>query len=103
MSFDPNEKMINPEHKNIEKWVLRTAFDDKEDPYLPESVLWRQKEQFSDGVGYNWLDGLKEFIEKQVSDEDFKHAENKFPIMTPPTKEAYYYRKIYESHFPSMS
>ena len=59
MSFDPSEKMITPEHKNIEKWVLRKAFDDKDDPFLPDSVLWRQKEQFSDGVGYNWLDGLK--------------------------------------------
>lgn len=59
MSFDPNYKMINDEHKNIEKWVLRTAFDDKENPFLPDSVLWRQKEQFSDGVGYNWLDGLR--------------------------------------------
>jgi asparagine synthase (glutamine-hydrolysing) len=62
MSFDPSEKMVTPEHKNIEKWVLRTAFDDKENPYLPQSVLWRQKEQFSDGVGYNWLDGLRVII-----------------------------------------
>ena len=59
MSFDPSEKMVTPEHKNIEKWVLREAFNCKEDPYLPESVLWRQKEQFSDGVGYSWVDGLK--------------------------------------------
>lgn len=59
MSFDPNSKMINAEHNNIEKWVLRKAFDDKDDPYLPDSVLWRQKEQFSDGVGYSWIDGLK--------------------------------------------
>jgi asparagine synthase (glutamine-hydrolysing) len=59
MSFDPEYKMINEEHKNIEKWVLRTAFDDKENPWLPENILWRQKEQFSDGVGYNWIDGLK--------------------------------------------
>lgn len=62
MSIDPNCKMINKEHKNIEKWVLRSAFDDKDDPFLPDSVLWRQKEQFSDGVGYSWLDGLKVFI-----------------------------------------
>jgi asparagine synthase (glutamine-hydrolysing) len=51
--------MINADHKHIEKWVLRTAFDDEKDPFLPSSVLWRQKEQFSDGVGYNWIDGLK--------------------------------------------
>jgi len=59
MSFDPECKMINKEHNNIEKWVLRKAFDDKENPWLPENILWRQKEQFSDGVGYNWIDGLK--------------------------------------------
>lgn len=58
MSFDPQSKMINKEQP-IEKWVLRKAFDNKEDPYLPDNILWRQKEQFSDGVGYNWLDGLK--------------------------------------------
>jgi asparagine synthase (glutamine-hydrolysing) len=59
MSFDPEFKMINKEHNNIEKWVVRKAFDDKENPWLPENILWRQKEQFSDGVGYNWIDGLK--------------------------------------------
>jgi asparagine synthase (glutamine-hydrolysing) len=59
MSIDPQVKMVNEEHRNIEKWVLRTAFDDKENPWLPENILWRQKEQFSDGVGYNWVDGLK--------------------------------------------
>jgi asparagine synthase (glutamine-hydrolysing) len=62
MSFDPQYKMINQEHNYIEKWVLRKAFDDKEKPWLPESILWRQKEQFSDGVGYNWIDGLKVII-----------------------------------------
>jgi asparagine synthase (glutamine-hydrolysing) len=59
MSFDPQYKMVNKEHNNIEKWVLREAFNDKENPWLPENILWRQKEQFSDGVGYNWIDGLK--------------------------------------------
>ena len=59
MSIDPQVKMVNQEHRNIEKWVLRTAFEDKENPWLPENILWRQKEQFSDGVGYNWVDGLK--------------------------------------------
>ena len=59
MAIDPECKMINEEHKNIEKWVLRKAFDDENEPYLPQNVLWRQKEQFSDGVGYNWIDGLK--------------------------------------------
>lgn len=59
MSFDPGFKMINEEHMNIEKWVLRKSFNDEEKPYLPKNILWRQKEQFSDGVGYNWLDGLR--------------------------------------------
>lgn len=62
MSFDPEAKLINKEHGSIEKWVLRKAFDDKNDPFLPDNILWRQKEQFSDGVGYNWIDGLKVFI-----------------------------------------
>lgn len=103
LDIDPECKMVTKEHKGIEKWVLRTAFDDKEKPWLPENILWRQKEQFSDGVGYNWIDGLKDYIEYQVSDDDLKFAGNRFPIMTPPTKEAYFYRTIYEQHFPSMS
>eukprot|EP00340_Litonotus_pictus_P009711 CAMPEP_0170520394 /NCGR_PEP_ID=MMETSP0209-20121228/5692_1 /TAXON_ID=665100 ORGANISM="Litonotus pictus, Strain P1" /NCGR_SAMPLE_ID=MMETSP0209 /ASSEMBLY_ACC=CAM_ASM_000301 /LENGTH=552 /DNA_ID=CAMNT_0010806667 /DNA_START=8 /DNA_END=1666 /DNA_ORIENTATION=+ len=103
LSVDPECKMINKEHGNIEKWVLRKAFDDKENPWLPDDILWRQKEQFSDGVGYNWIDGLKAYIETQVSDEDLAYAANRFPIMTPPTKEAYFYRMVYEQHYPSMS
>lgn len=103
MSVDPECKVVNAEHQNIEKFVLRKAFDDKENPWLPENILWRQKEQFSDGVGYNWIDGLKAFIEKQVSDDDLKNAKLRFPIMTPPTKEAYYYRMVFEQHFPSMT
>lgn len=103
LSVDPECKMINEEHKNIEKWVLRAAFDDKENPWLPDNILWRQKEQFSDGVGYSWIDGLKEYIETQVSDKELQFASNRFPIMTPPTKEAYFYRMIYEQHYPSMS
>lgn len=101
MNIDPECKVINKEHNNIEKWVLRKAFDDK--TWLPEDILWRQKEQFSDGVGYNWIDGLKEYIESQVSDLEFSNASNRFPIMTPPTKEAYYFRTIYEQHYPTMS
>lgn len=61
MSFDPEIKMVTKERGSIEKWVIRKAFDDTETPYLPKSILWRQKEQFSDGVGYNWIDGLKVF------------------------------------------
>jgi asparagine synthase (glutamine-hydrolysing) len=62
MSFDPEIKMVSKDRLSIEKWVIRKAFDDEENPYLPKSILWRQKEQFSDGVGYNWIDGLKVFI-----------------------------------------
>jgi asparagine synthase (glutamine-hydrolysing) len=103
MSVDPACKLINKENNNIEKNVLRTAFDNKEDPWLPESVLWRQKEQFSDGVGYSWIDSLKKHVDEQVTDEEFSKAENRFPLMTPPTKEAYWYRSIFEQWFPSMS
>ncbi|MBC31100.1 MAG: asparagine synthase B [Muricauda sp.] len=95
MRINPKDKMINGER--MEKWVIRKAFES----YLPESVAWRQKEQFSDGVGYSWIDTLKELVEKEVSDEQMKNAHFKFPIQTPTTKEEYYYRSIFESHFPS--
>jgi hypothetical protein len=80
----------------VEKWLLRTAFEG----CLPESILWRQKEQFSDGVGYGWIDGLKAHAEAQVSDAEFAGAERRFPINPPQTKEAYFYRRIFETHFP---
>jgi len=67
--------------------------------YLPEAILWRQKEQFSDGVGYGWIDGLKAYAQSQVSDIDFARAQARFPINPPQTKEAYYYRRIFEQHF----
>ncbi len=95
MRINPQDKMINGER--MEKWVLRKAFES----YLPESVAWRQKEQFSDGVGYNWIDSLKELVESEVSDELMKNATYRFPIQTPATKEEYYYRSIFEEHFPS--
>ncbi|QQM65653.1 asparagine synthase B [Pseudoalteromonas sp. LC2018020214] len=92
---------INPEAKmckdgKIEKHILREGFDG----YLPDEVLWRQKEQFSDGVGYSWIDTLKEFVNEQVSDQELANAKFKYPINTPDSKEAYYYRTIFESHFP---
>ncbi|NAS32465.1 asparagine synthase B [Flavobacteriaceae bacterium R38] len=95
MRINPEDKMINGER--MEKWVIRKAFED----YLPESVAWRQKEQFSDGVGYNWIDTLKEVVELEVSDEQMANAHFRFPIQTPQNKEEYYYRTIFESHFPS--
>ena len=70
---------------------------------LPESVAWRQKEQFSDGVGYSWIDTLKEFTAKEVSDEQMAHAAERFPVNPPRNKEEYYYRSIFEEHFPSES
>ena len=70
-------------------------------PYLPEDILWRQKEQFSDGVGYSWIDGMKEHAEKTVSDEKFAERANRYPVDTPDTKEAYMIRELFESWFPS--
>lgn len=95
MSINPQDKMINGER--MEKWVLRKAFES----YLPESVAWRQKEQFSDGVGYSWIDTLKEVVEEAVSDQQMEQASFRFPVQTPMSKEEYYYRSIFEEHFPS--
>ena len=95
MTINPKDKMINSER--IEKWVVRKAFEN----YLPDSVLWRQKEQFSDGVGYNWIDTLKNKVNLEISDEMFNQAKNRFPIQPPQNKEEYYYRLIFEDHFPS--
>ena len=95
MRINPDDKMINGER--MEKWVLRKAFED----VLPESVAWRQKEQFSDGVGYSWIDNLKEMVEEEVSDEQLANAHYKFPIQPPTTKEEFYYRSIFTEHFPS--
>jgi len=69
-------------------------------PYLPDSILWRQKEQFSDGVGYSWIDSLKDSAERHVTDEQFANAANRWPKDTPTTKEAYWYREQFESWFP---
>ncbi len=97
MRLNPEDKMIK--EGRIEKWVLRKAFED----LLPESVVWRQKEQFSDGVGYNWIDSLKKLTEEQVSDTDMAHAAERFPVNPPRNKEEYYYRSIFEEHFPSAT
>ena len=95
MRLNPEDKMIDGER--MEKWVIRKAFE----KYLPESVAWRQKEQFSDGVGYSWIDTLKEVVEQEVSDEQLANARFKFPVQTPTSKEEFYYRSIFASHFPS--
>ena len=95
---------LNPEAKMcpgsvVEKKIVREAFQDM----LPASVAWRQKEQFSDGVGYSWIDTLKKVTSEAVSDEQMAHAAERFPINTPLNKEEYYYRSIFEEHFPSAS
>lgn len=95
MRINPKDKMISSD--KMEKWVLRKAFEE----YLPDSIAWRQKEQFSDGVGYSWINALKETAEKEVSDEQIKNAHFRFPTQTPQNKEEFYYRSIFEQHFPS--
>jgi asparagine synthase (glutamine-hydrolysing) len=131
MNLDPNEKMIrkgpevSKDDTRIEKWAIRKAFDTPDDPYLPDEILWRQKEQFSDGtyyvefincptialacsklsflllgVGYGWVDHLRDIGEKEVSDQMFASAKNRFPHNTPTTKEGYRYRSIFEEYFP---
>jgi len=97
MRLNPEAKMAPG--KIIEKKILREAFADM----LPASVAWRQKEQFSDGVGYNWIDSLKALTSERVSDEEMAHASERFPINPPMNKEEYYYRSIFEEHFPSES
>jgi len=103
MFLDPDVKMIRKGEKTqfVEKWLMRAAFDTPDDPYLPKEVLWRQKEQFSDGVGYSWIDGLKDHAGKVISDMDMETAPIRFPYNTPNTKEGCYYRTIFHSHFPN--
>lgn len=97
MRLNPSVKMCPG--KTIEKKIVRDAFGDM----LPESVAWRQKEQFSDGVGYSWIDTLKDITSKAVTDEQMARAAERFPINTPMNKEEYYYRSIFEEYFPSES
>jgi asparagine synthase (glutamine-hydrolysing) len=95
MSFDPKEKLCSGDR--IEKYVLRKAFKG----YIPRDILWRQKEQFSDGVGYGWIDHLKKHAERVVTEEMMVDAKRRFPVQTPSTKEEYFYREIFDSFFPS--
>lgn len=102
MSLDPADKMcgsFSVPKKRIEKWLLRKAFETD----LPQSIIGRSKVQFSDGCGYGWIDSLKEYSSKQVSDADMKSAPDVFPVNTPLTKEAYLYRSIFETHYPEKS
>jgi len=95
MRFNPEEKMAK--NGRMEKWPLRKAFENQ----IPASIAWRQKEQFSDGVGYGWIDTLKKVANDLVSDEMMKTAKFRFPINTPMSKEEYHYRTIFSEHFPS--
>ena len=98
MRFNPEAKMSGKNGK-IEKWALRKAFED----LLPQEVAWRQKEQFSDGVGYSWIDTLREIASGQVTDEQMRTAHLRFPVNPPRNKEEYFYRSIFEEHFPSAT
>ncbi len=95
MRLNPQDKMCGG--GKMEKHILREGFED----LLPHEVAWRQKEQFSDGVGYSWIDSLKALVDEQVSDEMMINAAHRFPVQPPATKEEYYYRTIFEEHFPS--
>lgn len=102
MNIDPADKMITK--GRIEKYILRKAFDTTDEPeteaYLPDEILWRQKEQFSDGVGYGWIDALKDNAELQVTDEMMKNPKPEWGDDIPDTKEAYWYRCMFDEHFP---
>ncbi|MBA6233934.1 MULTISPECIES: asparagine synthase B [unclassified Colwellia] len=97
MRINPEDKMCG--NGKMEKAILRESFEG----YLPKEILWRQKEQFSDGVGYSWIDGLKAHVESQVTDQQLETANFKFPVNTPDSKEAYFYRAIFEDNFPLSS
>lgn len=96
MRLNPADKMAKD--GRMEKWILRKACED----LLPESVAWRQKEQFSDGVGYGWIDSLKKVTAEAISDEQLSRSADRFPVNPPQNKEEYYYRLIFEEHFPSQ-
>ena len=102
IQIKPEEKQPKT-YNGVEKYILRKAFDTPENPYLPQEVLWRQKEQFSDGVGYNWIDQLIDYCATKVSDEQLAAAEMDFPYNTPTTKEAYFYRTIFNKYYPQIS
>ena len=102
MLIKADEKMPKT-YDGKEKYILRKAFDTPDNPYLPDEVLWRQKEQFSDGVGYNWIDELIEYCSSNVTDSQLENAAIEFPYNSPTTKEAYYYRTIFNKYYPQVS
>jgi asparagine synthase (glutamine-hydrolysing) len=100
MSMDPQLKLPSSREGRMEKHILRGAFSHVERPWLPETILWRQKEQFSDGVGYSWIDSLKKNAERQVTNAMFAQRAERFPFNPPLSKEEYFNRTIFELHFP---
>lgn len=100
MNIDPAEKLHDRSQGRMEKYILRKAFDDESRPYLPKEILWRQKEQFSDGVGYSWIDTLKQVSENKISDDQFAQAASRWTKDVPTTKEAYMYRVMFEQWYP---
>jgi asparagine synthase (glutamine-hydrolysing) len=102
MLIKAEEKMPKT-YDGKEKYILRKAFDTPDNPYLPDEVLWRQKEQFSDGVGYNWIDELIEYCSSKVTDEQLENAVVEYPYNSPTTKEAYFYRTIFNKYYPQVS
>lgn len=104
MNIRPEDRMpqvkVNGKVQSMEKYILRQAFAND---YLPEKVLWRQKEQFSDGVGYSWIDTITEYAASHISDAEFATAAERFAVNPPPTKEAFYYRQVFEELFPNQS
>ncbi len=103
MQISAKDKQQNYKAGKPEKEILRRAFDDKQNPYLPQEILWRQKEQFSDGVGYSWIDELVKFCENKISDGQMQNAKAVFPHNTPTTKEAYFARQTFAQFYPSKT
>jgi asparagine synthase (glutamine-hydrolysing) len=102
MSIDPADRMPKPRvagGRPVEKWLLRAAFDEPSDPWLPDSALWRQKEQFSDGVGYAWVDTIRAIAERRLPAGALEHAAERFPEATPTNAEMYWMRELFEARF----
>ena len=97
------EEKLPKTYEGKEKYILRKAFDTPTDPYLPQEFLWRQKEQFSDGVGYRWIDELITYCAAQVTDEQLAGAAAEFQYNVPTTKEAYLYRSIFNKYYPQQN
>ena len=101
LSLDSKYKINYDEYgTRIEKYILRKSFEGN---YLPDDILWRQKDAFSDAVGYNWVTSIKEFANNEISDDEFSNREELYPYNTPDTKEAFYYRKIFEEYYPGRA